>query len=90
MQHNGIQDNNMQHHDIQHNIVSKLQVFAQKTSYNDTACENQQIICLKWYQVKVEWGISGREGERDRESRLKEWEMEHRRGPKIVWVGNDL
>jgi hypothetical protein len=35
------------------------------------------------------WGISGREGDRERESRLKEGEMEHRRGPEMPRVGND-
>jgi hypothetical protein len=35
------------------------------------------------------WGISGREGDRGRESRLKEGETEHRRRPEMVWVGND-
>ncbi len=35
------------------------------------------------------WGISGREGDRERESRLKEGKTEHRRRPKMVCVGND-
>ncbi len=34
------------------------------------------------------WGISGREGERDWDSRLKEWETEHKRGSEMAWVGN--
>ncbi len=33
--------------------------------------------------------MKGREGDRDRESTLKELEMECRRGPETAWVGND-
>jgi hypothetical protein len=38
---------------------------------------------------KTEWGVSGREGYRDRESRLMEWETEHRRELKWHGLRND-
>jgi hypothetical protein len=37
---------------------------------------------------KSSGGISGREGERDWDSGLKEWETEHKRGSEMAWVGN--
>jgi hypothetical protein len=46
-------------------------MFIQITLLNNAACENHQPIYMKWQQVKIEWGISGREGERDREEQIK-------------------
>jgi hypothetical protein len=63
-------------------------MFVQITLFNDTACENQQTIYMKLSQVKVEWGINRRGREKDRESGLKEREMECRRGPEMAWVEN--
>ncbi len=37
---------------------------------------------------KTEWGVSRREGEKDRESRLRQSEMEHGRESKTSWVEN--
>jgi hypothetical protein len=42
-------------------------VFVQTIFFNDAACENHQSIYIKLQQVKVEWGISGGEGERETE-----------------------
>jgi hypothetical protein len=42
-------------------------VFVQITLFNDAAYENQQSIYIKWQQVKVGWGISRSEGERETE-----------------------
>ncbi len=42
-------------------------MFVQTTLFNDAAYENHQIIYMKWQQVKVGWGISGGEGERETE-----------------------
>jgi hypothetical protein len=64
-------------------------VFVQITLFNDTASENHQTIYMKWLQAKVVWGISRREGERDRESGFKERETEHRRGSETACVGSD-
>ncbi len=62
----------------------------QTTLFNDTAYENHQSIYIKWQQVKVEWGVSGREGEREREEQIKGVrEGACRREPNMAWVGND-
>jgi hypothetical protein len=42
-------------------------MFIQITLFNDIDCENHQTIYIKWQQVKVEWGICRRGGERQRE-----------------------
>jgi hypothetical protein len=47
-------------------------MFVQTTLFNDAAAyENHWSIYIKWQQVKIEWGVSGREGEREREERIK-------------------
>ncbi len=43
----------------------------QTTLFNDVASENWQSIYMKFQQVKVEQGVSGRIGEREREEQIK-------------------
>jgi hypothetical protein len=42
-------------------------VFVQITLFDDTTCEKQETIYMKWQQVKVERGKSGRGTEKQRE-----------------------
>ncbi len=52
--------------------------------FNDTDDAQSSSFYIKWRQVKTDWGVSGRDGEREREKwskreREREREMEHRR-----------
>ncbi len=46
-------------------------MFVQTTLFNDASFDNHRSIYMKWQQVKIEWGVSGREGEGEREERIK-------------------
>jgi hypothetical protein len=37
---------------------------------NDADHTKSKSFYIKWRQVKTEWGVSGREGEREREKRI--------------------
>jgi hypothetical protein len=39
--------------------------------FNSANGSNCFLFYVKWRQIKTEWGISGREGEREREKRIK-------------------
>jgi hypothetical protein len=42
-------------------------MFVQIHLFNDA----DHMFYIKWRQAKTEWGVSGREGEREREKRIK-------------------
>jgi hypothetical protein len=43
-------------------------MFVEMCLFNDTKCPNQFIT---WRQVKTEWGVSRRDGEREREEQIR-------------------
>jgi hypothetical protein len=40
--------------------------------FNETDHTKSISFYIKWRQVKTDWGVSGREGEREREKQIKE------------------